>query len=131
VIALEVFDAAQATRTVEGNVHRVDVTAVDGTPWHARLSQMTEDLQEGVTYTVRFRAKADVPRSIELHGQIDEPDWHNIGLNQVVSLTADWQPYQCEFQAKDLGATNMLRLLLGERTGTVWVADLTVTKSAK
>jgi hypothetical protein len=131
LISLELFDAAQATLTVEGNVHRVDVTAVDGTNWHARLSQGLEDLQEGATYTIRFRAKADAPRPIMLYGQIEEPDWHGIGLNQVVSLTENWQPYQYTFQAKDLGATNMLRLLLGERTGTVWIDDLTVTRVTK
>jgi WD40 repeat protein len=131
LISLELFDAAQATLTVEGNVHRVDVTAVDGTNWHARLSQVFEDLQEGATYTIRFRAMADAPRPIMLYGQIEEPDWHGIGLNQVVSLTENWQDYRYQFRAKDLGATNMLRFLLGERTGTVWIDDLTVTESVK
>jgi hypothetical protein len=36
VTSLELFDAARATLTLEDNVHRVDVTAVDGTGWHAR-----------------------------------------------------------------------------------------------
>jgi hypothetical protein len=129
--SLELFDDAQATLTVEGNVHCVDVTAIDGTDWHARLSQEFDGLQEGATYTVRFRAKADAPRPIRLYGQIVEPDRHGIGLNQVVSLTENWQPYQYTFQAKDLGATNMLRIILGERMGTVWIADLTVIQSAK
>ena len=62
--ALELFDAAQATLTLEDNVHRVDVTAVDGTGWHVRLSQVFDDLKEGATYTVRFRARADMPRPI-------------------------------------------------------------------
>ena len=36
VTSLELFEAAQATLTIEENVHRVDITAVDGTGWHAR-----------------------------------------------------------------------------------------------
>jgi hypothetical protein len=129
--SLELFDATQGMLTVEGNVYRVNVTAVDSTNWHVRLMQEIEDLQEGLTYTVRFRAKADAPRSIEVYGQSDAPDWHGIGLNQAVSLTADWQPYACEFQAKKLGTMNMLRFHLGERMGTVWIADVTVTKGAR
>jgi WD40 repeat protein len=129
--SLELFHAAQATLTTEGNVHRIDVTAVDDTGWHAQLLQLLDDLQEGATYTVRFRAKADAPRSIVVHGQIHEPDWHNIGLNQVVVLTKDWQPYEYAFQAKDLAAWNRIIFVLGERTGTVWVADFTVNKGAK
>ena len=52
----------------EGNVQRVDVTAVDGTDWHAQLCQVFDDLQEGETYTIRFRAKADAPRRMKLCG---------------------------------------------------------------
>ena len=129
--SLELFEAAQATLTIEENVHRVDVTAVDGTGWHARLSQVFDDLEEGATYTVRFRARADVPRPIHVYGQVGEPDWHGFGLNEVVPLTADWQNYEREFRAKDLAATNMIQFTVGERTGTVWLADIMVTKATK
>src|SRR5207253_7799549 len=67
---LELFGTARATLAAEGNVCRVDVTAVDGTNWHARATQLFEDLQEGATYTVRFRAKADAPRTMDLYGGI-------------------------------------------------------------
>jgi WD40 repeat protein/serine/threonine protein kinase len=129
--SLELFDAAQATLTLEEFVCRVDVTSADGTGWHARLSQMFDDLEEGVTYTVRFRAKADVPRPIQVYGHIVEPDWHGFGLNEVVPLTADWQTFERDFQAKDLAASNLIEFHVGERTGTVWIADITVTKATK
>jgi len=93
--------------------------------------QVFDDLQEGATYTVRFRAKADVPRPIVVYGEIGEPDWKNIGLNQVVPLTEEWQTYQYEFQAKNLAAQNTIQFRLGDRTGTVWIADFTLTKGAK
>src|SRR5262249_60269726 len=48
---------AKATLAYEGESHRIDVTAVDGVNWHAQLYQVFDDLQEGATYTVRFRAK--------------------------------------------------------------------------
>ena len=124
-------DAAQATLTLEENVHRVDVTAVDGTGWHVRLSQVFDDLKEGATYTVRFRARADMPRPIQLYGQIVEADFHGIGLNEVVPLTADWQSDQREFRAKDLAASNMIQFHFGERTGTVWIADIKITRATK
>jgi WD40 repeat protein/serine/threonine protein kinase len=131
LFALEQFGTANAALTTEGNACRVDVTAVDGTHWHARLTQVFDDLQEGATYTVRFRAKADAPRPMRLYGQIDEPDWHTIGLNQVVPLTEGWQTFQYEFRAKDLGESNAIQFHLGARTGIVWIADFTLTKEAK
>jgi WD40 repeat protein/serine/threonine protein kinase len=127
---LDQFGTAQASLASEGKVHRVEVTAIDGTNWHARLSQVFEDFQEGATYTVRFRAKADAARPIPLYGQIGEPDWHDIGLNQIVPLTTDWKTYQCDFQAKNLAAWNSIQFMLGDRTGSVWIADFTVTKES-
>jgi eukaryotic-like serine/threonine-protein kinase len=128
---LQLHGTARATLAAEGSVCRVDVTAVDGTIWHAQPSQVFDDLQEGATYTVRFRAKADTPRRMTLWGEIAEPDWHCIGLDEEVSLSEDWQTYQCEFQAKNLTGSTQINFRLGNQTGTVWIADFTLTKGAK
>jgi hypothetical protein len=47
-----------------------------------------------------------------------------------VPLTKDWRDYQYEFRAKGITARNTMQLILGQQTGTVWVADFTVTKRA-
>jgi hypothetical protein len=131
LFALELFGTAGATLAALGNVCRVDITAVDGTNWHARITKLFDDLQAGANYTVRFRAKADSPRRIWLGGLIDQPDWHGIGLGQDVPLTEAWQDYQYEFQAKDLAPENTIQFLVGDQTGTVWIAEFTLTKGAK
>ncbi len=128
LFVLELFGTAQATLAAQGNVGRVDIAAVDGTDWHARITKLFDDPQAGATYTVRFRAKADAPRRIWLGGNIDEPDYHGIGLGQVVPLTEAWQDYQYKFQAKDLAAENSIYFNVGDQTGTVWIADFTLTK---
>jgi hypothetical protein len=128
---LKVQGEAQATAIIEGNVHELHVTAVDDTHWHVQLWQTFDDLQEGATYTVRFRAKADAPRQVQLYGQTAEPDWLGIGLDKAVPLTKNWQPYQYEFRAKGIAAQNMIVFNVGEQTGTVWIDDFTVTKEAK
>jgi hypothetical protein len=89
-----------------------------------------DDLQEGATYTIRFRAKADAPRPMQLYGLINKPDWHSIGLNEAVSLTESWQDYKYEFRTKDLAAENKIEFHVGERTGTVWIDDFKLTKNA-
>jgi WD40 repeat protein/serine/threonine protein kinase len=131
LFSLELVEAAQGTLTPEGKAHRVDVTAVDGTPGHAQLSQVFDDLQEGATYTVRFRAKADTPRRMKLWGESAGPDRHGIGLDEEVSLSEDWQTYQCQFQAKNLKDWTKINFRLGNQTGTVWIADFTVNKGGK
>ncbi len=129
--ALELFGTAKATLAIEENVCRIAVAAVDGNNWHVRIIRMFDDPQAGATYTVRFRAKADAPRRIFLVGSIDEPDYHGIGLLQEVRLTQAWQDYQYKFQAKDLAAENMIQFNVGDQTGTVWIADFTLAKSAR
>ena len=68
---------------------------------------------------------------MKLWGEIAEPDWHCIGLDEEVSLTEAWQTYQCEFQAKNFTGSTRINFRLGNQKGTVWIADFTVTKSAK
>jgi WD40 repeat protein/serine/threonine protein kinase len=130
LFSLELHGTAQATLTAEGNVCRVDITAVDDTVWHAKVRQIFDDLQEGATYTVRFRAKADAERRINLDGQIDQPDWHLTGLDEIVPLTENWQDYHYTFQAKGLARLNRIQFFLGEHTGTVWITDFSLTKGA-
>ena len=66
-----------------------------------------------------------------LGGFIDEPDYHNIGLGQYVPLTEAWQDYRYVFQAKDVAAENSIGFNFGDKTGTVWIADFTVTKGGE
>jgi dipeptidyl aminopeptidase/acylaminoacyl peptidase len=131
LLSLQLLASAQATLAREGDAYRVQVTAGFGVDWHAQVFQSFDDLQEGATYVVRFRAKADVPRKLVLAAQIDDPDWHLVGLRKVVSLTQDWREYQYEFQAKNLGTRNRVYIPLGDRKGTVWIADFTLAKVEK
>jgi WD40 repeat protein/serine/threonine protein kinase len=131
LFTLQVFAPARGALTSEGNVQRVDVTAVDDTHWHVQLCQVFDDLQEGATYTLRFRAKADVPRSMKLWGEINQPDWHCIGLDREVALGKDWQNYEYHFQAKDVAGRTKFSFRVGNQTGTVWIADFTLTRADK
>jgi WD40 repeat protein len=131
ILALQLTGNARATLAVEERASRVDVTAVDGTAWHAQLVQSFDDLQEGASYTVRFRARADRRRPIHLYGIIGEPDFHGIGLDVFVSLSENWQDYEYKFRAKGLAASNMIQFHLGDQKGTVWIGDFSVTKNAK
>jgi hypothetical protein len=64
-------------------------------------------------------------------GIIAEADWHGIGLSETMSLTENRREYPCTFVAKDRAATNMIPFYVGERTGTVWIADVTVSRSVQ
>jgi hypothetical protein len=105
----------------------------DGNPGHVRLNQVFDDLQEGASYTIRFRAKADAPGSIVLKAKSQLPNvGHDIGLGDViVELTETEKLYQYKFRAKGLAHWNGIHFILGQRTGTVWIKDFTLTKGEK
>src|SRR5262249_16347494 len=63
---LPVWQGAQATLAREGNIHRVDVTALGTYPGNVSLLQLFDDFQEGASYSVRFRARANPPRKTTL-----------------------------------------------------------------
>jgi len=128
---LQVLGTAQGTLTSEVDVERIDVTAVDGTDWHVQLQRSFDDLEEGATYTVRFCARADAASSMFLAAHISDPNWRPIGLSEKVPLSNGWRTYQYEFRAKEIAASNLIVFNVGGRTGTVWIADFTLTKGAK
>jgi hypothetical protein len=120
----------RATHTVTDQFDCVEVTAAGEHDHDAVFGQIFDDLEDGATYTVRFRARADSPRRIRLYGQVGQPDWHAIGLDQAFELTSEWRPYSCSFQAKDVWASNKMNFMLGDQAGTIWIADFTVTRQA-
>jgi WD40 repeat protein len=128
---LQVKGTAQATLTPEGDIYRIDVTAVDGTNWHTQLSQFFDDLREGATYRVQFRARAETMTKLVLVAQIGVADWHDIGLLEEVPLSKDWRDYQYQFQAKGIAAVNEVVYNVGEQLGTVWISGLSLTKVEK
>jgi eukaryotic-like serine/threonine-protein kinase len=128
---LQVVGTAAASMAIEGSVDRVDITAVDGTDWHAQIHKGSGDLQEGARYKVRFRARSAPPRSPVFVAHIGEEDWHQIGLSEHVPLSDAWRTYELTFQAKNIARSNLFAFFFGDQTGTVWIADFAVSKAEK
>jgi WD40 repeat protein len=130
LFSLDRYGTTRATLATEGNVCRVEVTAVDGTAYHsATLTQLFDNLQlqEGASYTIRFEARADAPRPIVLTTTASFPDVHAIGLrDEVINLTEKWKPCQYEFRAKNLADWNGIHIIVGKQTGTVWIKDFAI-----
>jgi hypothetical protein len=146
LFALDRYGTTRATLTTEGNVCRVEVTAVDVTDQLARLTRIFDktQFQEGASYTVRFRAKADAPRPIVLDTQVSPPYAYVRLGEKTVDLTENWQYYEYEFRAKNLyefRAKNLeawneiqfieIHFIVGQQTGTVWIEDFTLTPAEK
>ena len=110
---------------------KAEILKTDGTDWHVQVHQTGLDLTEGATYTVSFRARADSDRPVPVTCGLDQADWHNIGLSATANLGTDWKPFTYSFTAKGVVPNHgRVALVLGGRTGTVWISNLQIHAGA-
>jgi len=127
-LTLELQGTAHAEAATVNSVTTVNVTSVDSTDWHVQLHNIREGMKNGDTYSIRFKAKANQPRSILLNAQAIGGNWHSVGLTTSVALSTEWKTFQYRFRAQNVAAQNrMPNFVLGKQTGTVWISGLSVT----
>ncbi len=132
--SLDAYESGTATLLKadgEPNAARITVGGVNGVNWHVQFHPKTMDaLEEGATYTLRFRAKSPESLRVDLVGQINSRDHHNIGLARDLTLTPEWKSYEYTFEASDLARNSEVNLLpnflMGIKNGTVWLADISL-----
>jgi hypothetical protein len=125
---LELHAPAAATLGTQGAALKVDVAAVDGTDWHIQLYQDGLALREGAAYELQFRAKASAPRPVDVYAGVDRGDYHKVGLEKGVPLTAKWQRFRLTFNATStvLGEVRAPVFCLGGAVGSIWLSDVSL-----
>jgi beta-glucanase (GH16 family) len=73
----------------------VQVNTVGAQPWDIQLSHTNIDLVAGTNYTLRFKAKADVNRTLPI-AFIRTSDFGGVVYNSV-NLTTTWQDFSMNF----------------------------------
>lgn len=102
------------------------VAATTGTDWHLQAFRVGLDLQEGKEYVLTFQAKSPERRGMIINAQIDEEDWHEIGLHEEVYTTnVEFKEYKYTFKAEGVvKGNNRLGFVLGNEKGTLIVKDM-------
>lgn len=128
---LEQHESAKGTIAVEGDAIVFDVTET-GDDWHLQAFQTPLDLKNDAEYAVTFKAKAGEERPVRVQAGIDEEDWHNIGLDEEVTLGKEWKDYEYKFTATDVRPMkNRVGFVMGMAKGKVFVKDLVVKPAKK
>ena len=109
----------------------LNVTAVDDPEWYVQAHLTGLSLEDSKTYTLRFRAKADAPRSIGVSAGLDQADWHNIGLNESPALTTEWKTFTYVFDCADpVPQHARIAWVIGGATGKVWLDQVSLEGGA-
>jgi len=117
---------------VDGKVVRCNVTtAADKEKiWQAQFAQNGLDLADGQEYMVTFWARADHARPMTVVSQIDQSDYHMLGLSERVELATDWHKYALHFTpTHTVKGHNRLGFQMGETTGAVELVGLALQAS--
>jgi hypothetical protein len=110
-----------------GKVIRLNVLTLGSQNWHLQFHQADIDLTDGEPYTLTFWAKADRARVLPVYTGVDRDDYHHIGLESTVPLTAEWQRFTLSFTAnRTLKDHNRLTFVLGDALGTIDLAGITL-----
>lgn len=80
----------------------------------AQLWQGGVPVRQGAFYTVRFRAKTNVPRAAEVYFLKDGGDFRHYGLSATVQLGAEWQDYVLYFRATETASDGRLNFYFGD-----------------
>lgn len=67
--------------------------------WHIQLNQSPIKLEEGMSYTLTFYAKANQPRQIAVNAAQAHEPWGNMGLSTSLRLSTNWTQYSLTFVA--------------------------------
>lgn len=103
-----------------------------GETWHIQFNQWIK-LEQGATYEVSFKAKADVPRKIWLNiAQNHEPWWSYLPEPYILTfeLTTDWQTFTFEYKhPEDADEVVNFSFNLGlDKPTTIYFDDITMVK---
>ncbi|MEM6513552.1 MAG: carbohydrate binding domain-containing protein [Pseudomonadota bacterium] len=108
------------------NVYFVDVMTA-GDAFNVNLSQILEIIQDE-TYTLSFRARSNVSRSILAGIGLAGGDFSN--TTETVALTTDWQNFTFELTAAGFGDPAARVLFdLGAEVGQVFIDDISLVVS--
>jgi Carbohydrate binding domain len=125
----ELNDAGKGEMSVDGDAIVFHTTETTGTDWHVQAYQPEIDLKDGQDYVVKFQMKSAEPVKLLLVGNINEDDWHEVGLHEDLEPTDKFKDYEFEFTAHDVvEKNNRIGFVLGIDKGVVSVKSMTLTE---
>ena len=108
---------------------RVDIAQVGSDESMLQYKQLGIKLEQGKTYAITFKAKADEERKAVVSFCKDTTPWTNYGLRNTIPLTTEWKQYKFVFTASaTTDEDTRLSFVLGQSTGTVWLDKIQLSE---
>ena len=126
---LNLTNGAAGSMEVVDGTFVFTTTDVTGTDWHVAPTVFSLQFENGVEYVVRFKMKSSDLCPVNVHGSIEQEDWHGIGLSETFIPTSEFQDYEFRFIAHDVDpGRNRFQLHLGAKPGKVMLKEFVILK---
>ncbi|MFK7768874.1 MAG: family 16 glycoside hydrolase [Mariniblastus sp.] len=125
----EQFENGKGSIKADGDAITFETTTSGDENWHVQAYQAGLNLEEGATYKVTFEIKSSDSNTVLVTAQINEEDWHNIGLQEEIFAGKDFESHEFTFTATDVVKNkNRIGFVLGDSVGSVSVKNLKLSK---
>lgn len=99
--------------------------------WDFQVHQTGLDLVEGKPYVLRFWARANQPRRINVDVRLDRDPWTSAGLSRSIELPTNWKRYEFSFTANGTQKNhNRVSFNLQSAIGEVWIAGVELRRGS-
>jgi hypothetical protein len=103
---------------------KVTTQSIDGVVWHFKVMQDRMSFEAGKKHTIKFWAKADAPRTIQVCLQMSYEPWPGY-LWETVTLTTHWQQFTVQvIPPQDSDKEHFLAFHSGQSLVTWWLDDV-------
>lgn len=93
--------------------------------WDFQVHQVGLDIAEGKPYTLRFWARANMPRKINIDARLDKAPWDSVGMAKSIELPTEWKHYEFSFIASQTQKDhNRVSFNLQNELGEVWISGV-------
>ena len=125
----EQFESGKGSMNTERDAITFVTTAVGDENWHVQAYQAGLEFEEGATYKITFEIKSSASNTVILVAQINEEDWHEIGLHEEIHTSKEFEKCEFTFTAADVVKyKNRLGFIFGEEIGSITVKNLKLEK---
>lgn len=124
------FEGAFASGTLDGESYKVSVITPGSDDWNVQFSQAGLAFEKGKTYTVSFKARSSVARSIAVAGNQNISPWVTYGKD-TIAINTKMTSYSFNFTMKEPTDLNArIEFDLGGVASDIWIDDVSVREVA-
>jgi glycosyltransferase involved in cell wall biosynthesis len=120
-------EAKVRTAADDPETFRVAISrAVSQVPWDIQLNRAGLALHPKHRYLLRFKVRADRPRTVMIGVAKAAPPWSNLGFSTELLLKPEWQDFSAEFAVSEPESNARIHLDLGGRRIAVELSSFEV-----